>query len=430
MEQGRDVDRRQRVGALDHQHVALGHAGQRLLGAQRGQGAFEAAEIKGLFGHRAQPLLCGLTLHKQAIYRSSMAGETQRIARLTPLAEVLARIDALVTPVAPRRVKTETAIFRVLAEDVVAAAAVPSAARALRDGFAVASEAVLDASPYAPVPLASPQRVDVGNALPAGADAVAPLDSVTEREGRFEVIAPVAPGEGVLAAGADIAAGTVLRRAGEALRPADIAALTAAGIAEVSIRALRIHLAPARAGDAVLDAAVRCLANAVALGGGELSATPPAADAMLIVGGTGAGRGDSSVRALASAGRVEVHGVALLPGETAAFGVVGPRPVLLVPGRLDAALAVWLTLGRHLLARLSGAAESASAIPAVLSRKHASPLGLTEVVPVRVTGGKAEPIASGYWPLQALTQTDGWILVPAESEGYPAGALVMVRPWP
>jgi molybdopterin biosynthesis enzyme len=371
-----------------------------------------------------------------------MAGEfdQQRIARLTPLAEVLARIDALVKPVAPRRAAASTALGRVLAEDVVTASPVPAFARALRDGFAVAADAVSDASSYAPVPLVPPQRVDLGDALPAGADAVAPLDAVVGRDGRFEAIAPVAPGDGVLAAGTDMGAGTVPRRAGNRLRAADIAAFAAAEIGAVSIREPRVLLATARPGDAVAGgirglltaAAAASGASCRAIGVGDLAAVlgNAEADAVLVIGGTGAGRNDTSVRALAAAGRVEVHGVALSPGETAAFGVVGERPVLLFPGRLDAALAVWLTLGGHLLARLSGCAEGTPATSAVLTRKHASPLGLTELVPVRSRGGKAEPIASGYWPLQALAQSDGWILVPADSEGYPAGAEVMIQRWP
>jgi hypothetical protein len=55
---------------------------------------------------------------------------------------------------------------------------------------------------------------------------------------------------------------------------------------------------------------------------------------------------------------------------------------------------------------------------------------MTEIVPVRYHGKEIEPLASGYWPLQIMAETDGWILVPAESEGYPAGAAVVVRPWP
>src|SRR3954452_6854919 len=93
--------------------------------------------------------------------------DPQQLTRLTPLAEVTARIDALVRPIAPRRGAITAAVGRVLAEDVVAAVAVPASARALRDGFAVAAEALSDASSYAPVQLAPTWRVDAGDALPA-----------------------------------------------------------------------------------------------------------------------------------------------------------------------------------------------------------------------------------------------------------------------
>ena len=41
-------------------------------------------------------------------------------------------------------------------------------------------------------------------------------------------------------------------------------------------------------------------------------------DAVIAIGGTGVGRDDASVATLARLGRVEVHGIALSPGETAA----------------------------------------------------------------------------------------------------------------
>jgi molybdopterin molybdotransferase len=365
--------------------------------------------------------------------------ETQRIARLTPLADVLARIDALVKPVAPRRVATETAAGRVLAEDVVAAGGLPTAARALRDGFAVSAEAIADANSYAPVPLASPPaRLDVGDLLPPGADAVAPHDAVVERGGRWEVFAAVASGEGVLAVNADMDAGVRLRSAGQRLRHADIAVLAAAGIGHVTVRAPLIRIMKGRATvDAVLDAARTLVARAIAPEGDVLDESSdlavfgkPHLDAVIWIGGTGSGRRDVWVHAVASTGRLEVHGIGLTPGETSALGFFDEQPVLLIPGRMDAALAAWLVIGRRMLARLSGSTDEPPAIMAVLARKVASPLGLAEVVPVRCRDGKAEPIASGYWPLQAIAQADGWILVPADSEGYPAGAQVMVRAWP
>ena len=51
-------------------------------------------------------------------------------------------------------------------------------------------------------------------------------------------------------------------------------------------------------------------------------------------------------------------------------------------------------------------------------------------VRVRLTEHGAEAIDSGYWPLAPLANTDGWIVVTANSEGLPAGSEVVIRPWP
>jgi molybdopterin biosynthesis enzyme len=49
---------------------------------------------------------------------------------------------------------------------------------------------------------------------------------------------------------------------------------------------------------------------------------------------------------------------------------------------------------------------------------------------VRRSGDNVEPLATKYLSLSSLAGSDGWILVPADSEGYPAGSQVLVRPWP
>lgn len=366
----------------------------------------------------------------------------QRIARLTPLADVLARIKSLVARMKAHDVGVSHARGLVLAADIVAARGIPATALALRDGFAAPSEAIIDAGGYAPAVLAAPPvRIDVGDPLPPGTDAVLPLDAVNARDGRHEVLATAVPGDGVLAAHGDIAPGAILRRAGHRLRPLDIAVLAAAGIDQVSVRAPRISLARTWArGDAVLDAARALIAGMLAAEGATLidgdtldlaaALGDTRADAIVAIGGTGSGRHDRSIETLARVGRVEAHGIAISPGETAAFGMAGPRPVLLLPGRIDAALAAWLLLGRPMLAQLSGRVEAPAAVPAKLTRKVTSALGLTEIVPVRLRDGAAEPIASGYVPHAALAQSDGWILIAAESEGYPPGAEVMIQAWP
>jgi len=369
----------------------------------------------------------------------------QRIGKLTPLADALATIEALARPVAPVEVDIAAALGRVLAAGVDASATRPRVPLALRDGWAVKSAETADASSYAPALLSAlPQRVDAGAPLPPGADAVAPLDSIAVRASQAEALGVVAPGEGVLPAGADMQAGMPLRAAGERLRATDQALLSMMDISWVAIREPRIRLVRARADDPVIAAGYGWLAATLAAEGAAAVAAPgdemadhlqaafhhEGSDAILVLGGTGEGASDISVLALAKAGRVAFHGVGLIPGETAAFGIIGARTVLLLPGRFDAALAAWLTLGRHWLKTLSAGGEEDRAFMAQLARKVTSTIGMAEVVPVRCRGGAAEPLANGYLSHAALARADGWILVPPESEGYPAGAQVAVRPLP
>jgi molybdopterin biosynthesis enzyme len=155
------------------------------------------------------------------------------------------------------------------------------------------------------------------------------------------------------------------------------------------------------------------------------------ADAMLVIGGTGTGRNDVSAETLARIGRVAVHGIALAPGETADFGFAGQRPVLLIPGRLDAALSVWLTLGRALIDRLCGSdAPTDTPETLTLGRKVTSTVGMTELVPVRRDGAQTVPLASRYWPLSAIARADGHIVILPGSEGSSAGSAVQVWRWP
>src|SRR6185503_3807237 len=105
-------------------------------------------------------------------------------------------------------------------------------------------------------------RVDTGDALPAGADAVAALDAVQVRGAEISALAPVAPGEGVLGPNADASAGLQLRLAGARLRRIDVALLTALGVERVLVRQPRVRVVAAGAGDIVRGAAA-LIASAV-----------------------------------------------------------------------------------------------------------------------------------------------------------------------
>jgi len=357
----------------------------------------------------------------------------QRIAKLTPLDGVFHKIDALAVPVKPRDCALEDARGFVLAAGVQLAAARPASAIALRDGFAVRAEDIADSGPYAPVK-AKVQWVEAGGKMPDGMDAVIAPDAVNESD---EVTAPAGAGEGVWPAGADGEKGMTLAQAGEQLRATDIAALASFGVKTVSVRAPEILLV--RAGSAKEDPALSLLRRMIEASGGEAKVARSldeacggeSADAIVVIGGSGQGKSDASVTALARKGRVEIHGFGLQPGETAALGMTGKRPVLVVPGRLDAALAAFSVAGLRLVAKLAKRTRYIAQAPVTLSRKVSSQVGIAEFVPLARTGkDEAEPLASGTIPVSALARADGWLLVPAESEGYPAGTSVEMRLFP
>jgi molybdopterin biosynthesis enzyme len=353
----------------------------------------------------------------------------QRITKLTPVDAVLARVAALARPVAPYEIATEDAPGCVLAEDIASAAALPAAAIALRDGWAVRAEQVADAGPYAPMPLGqAPAWVDAGNSLPADSDAMLPPDAITGKEAHASATA----GDGVLAAGADMAAGQILRRAGERLRGTDIAVLLAAGIKSVQVReplVRIIHVRSEGTARAVARGVARHGANLMVLEGLE-KAFEADCDAIIAIGGTGEGRHDESVSLLAKHGQVDIHGFGLSPGETAALGSAAGKPVLLLPARLDGALAAFLVVGGPLLRTLTGTTTSEPGMPVTLMRKIVSTVGMAEVVPVRRANGGAEPLASGHWPLATIARADGWVFVPPQSEGFAAGAELEMRAFP
>jgi len=367
------------------------------------------------------------------------AETSQRIARLAPLKEVLAQVEALAWPVVPRDVALDVALGAVLATDVTALESRPAQPAAVMDGWAVRAELVQDAGALSPVLLSpAPVWVEVGDRLPPDADTLLPPDAVAVRGNNFEAIAAAAPGTGVLAAGGNAASGALLRRAGERLRASDIAALAALGVAIVHARRpnIRIAVRNPRLGHAIV---ATLLKHAVEAAGGtvEIASDLPleralldSADAVFVIGGTGQGKRDASVTALARVGRVAIHGFGIAPGETGALGEAGGRPVLLFPGRLDAALAVWLLVGSKLVARLAGSTEMPLTVQARLARKIASQVGIAEVVPVRRGADGLEPLASGLLGLATLSRADGWILVPPESEGFPAGAMVEMQALP
>src|SRR5205823_14203582 len=62
-----------------------------------------------------------------------------------------------------------------------------------------------------------------------------------------------------------------------------------------------------------------------------------------------------------------------------------------------------------------------------LVRKLVSMVGRVDYARVRIRDGQVEPLStSGASILSSVSRADGFVVIPADREGYPAGALVEV----
>src|SRR5262249_54708122 len=141
------------------------------------------------------------------------------------------------------------------------------------------------------------------------------------------------------------------------------------------------------------------------------------------------GQEDHAPRVLAEVGELCVHGVALRPASPAGVGFLGGRPVFLLPGNPVSCLCAYDLFARLAVRRLGGRAPEVPSRSGMLplARKLSSAVGRVDYVRVTVHDDKVEPLAtSGASLLSSTTRADGFVLVPRDSEGYPAGAEVQV----
>ena len=359
----------------------------------------------------------------------------------------------------PETVPVPEAVGRVLAAPVFAALSAPSYHAAAMDGIAVKAEATYGAGETRPVTLAVGREaffVNTGNALPAATDAVIMIENVQVKEDRSVVIeAPAFPWQHVRRIGEDIVATELLFPRHHKITPYCVGALLTGGVFSVPVlkkpRALIIptgtelvdwrtsSLADFKPGQ-VLETNSFVLVSLMEAGGGactrhdmvadDLSAIASAVtnaasggfDLAMIIGGSSAGSEDHARAVIEQLGEVLVHGVTIMPGKPAVVGAVRDVPVFGIPGYPVSAIIVFEQLVRPLLAAWLGQPEDVRETAQVEpTRKIASKLGLEEFVRAKLgeVNGRivATPLPRGAGSITSITEADGIIRIPADTEG-------------
>lgn len=353
------------------------------------------------------------------------------------------------------RLACKEASWRVVSQDIISQVDLPGFDRAAMDGYAVRSTDTKGARPSSPVFLENFLPIRTGMEVPEDYDAVVMLEDSRQRENLLEITAEVHAYRNVSCIGEDISQGDVVFREGHALRPPDIALLSALGIGSVQVYELPkvaiiptggelvpIGSGPLKTGEAYEINGLMTELYVKKWGASanrsdivpddprkirEAIASNQDADMIIMIGGTSVGEKDYAPRVLDEMGELFVHGIRLQPGKPTAFAQVGSTLVVCLPGYPVAALADLYLYIRPALKKMAHLDDFLPKIRARLARKIPSRPGYLSMVRVALKDGTAEPImVSGAGILSSVARADGFVIVPEELEGFAKGENVEV----
>jgi molybdopterin molybdotransferase len=366
-----------------------------------------------------------------------------------------------------RIVPDAAAAGRVLVTAVSAGLDLPPFASSAMDGFAVRAADAPGPLPIAfraaagqdppPLPEGAAAGITTGGVVPDGADSIVPVERASELDGRVSFEGDVRLGDHVRAPGSDVGRGEEVLPAGVAIVPIALAALSAAGIAEIAVHRrprvaivvtgdeLRTAPEPLRRGQIYESNGRFLAARAAAVGADVVSvervadnaeATREAfaralavADVVLASGGVSVGPHDHVKPALRALGVRELFWrISLQPGKPAFAGELDGRVVIALPGNPLSVLAGFELLVRPALRQLQGMRDP---VPHRLRLPLSEPVrrlaDRMRAVPSVLEASSVRPLAAGLsHQLGRAALADALALVPAGDAEASAGELVDV----
>jgi len=388
----------------------------------------------------------------------------KRYLSVISLAEARALVESSFSavPGIARIPVTIDAVGRITAEPIFARFSVPAIHLSAMDGIAVRSADTVGASEQNPVTLPDAARVNTGNIVPPGYDAVIMIEDVwvgSKPDGEtYTVRKPVSPWQHIRPVGEDIGESEMILPRGHRIRPHDLGALANYGVTEVAVINLRAGLIPTGselvpAGEmpppgkvvesntlmaaAVLEGAgaeahrygivpddYDLIRDAVRRGVAEN-------DILLVSAGSSAGTRDYTADVIRDLGEVLAHGVAIKPGKPVIIGRIDEKPVIGLPGYPLAAATVLREIVLPLLACYGLPLPQPERVPARLTRTLESDIGTDEFVLLSTgkIGGRwvAAPQSRGAGVQMSAVRANGYMQIPAQKEGAEAGETVAVR---
>jgi molybdenum cofactor synthesis domain-containing protein len=383
-------------------------------------------------------------------------------------------IDRAIAPIdRTEAVRIDLAGGRVVSRALSARADVPPFTRAAMDGYAVHAADTVGASthepraliwletvftgqvPARPVGRMQCTEIATGAPVPDGADSVVMVEETEkDADGTVRVFSPVYPGQHVTKQGADIRTGHLVLSPGDVLNPSRIGALAALGFLDVEVFG-RPRVAILSTGNEVVDPGQLLRPghiydiNKFTLGsvlrehGAEPVPHPTAPDnvpglqraieaclaedVVLFSGGSSVGERDLILDVVERMGEVLFHGIAVKPGKPTLFGTVAGKPVFGMPGYPTSCLSnayMLLVAPIRRMAHLPAWTPRIARLP--LGQRVVSTTGRHQFYTVRIVDGVAMPAFKASGDITSMSQADGYIEIPAQTDVAEKGEVVEV----
>jgi len=379
---------------------------------------------------------------------------------------------------------------RILAERIDATLDVPGFDRASMDGYAVNARDTFGADEADPVVLEQIDAVHAGTTpsvevvpgtcaeistgavMPPGADAVVIVERTDEQTAgettEIEIRTSVAPGDSVMAAGADIAAGARAIGPGTVLTPREIGLLAALGYKSIPVRA-KPRVGIVSTGDELVrpgqeldssrgqiyDVNSDTIAAGVREAGGNPVLYPHAGDdydemerllrtaadecdLVLSSGSTSASAVDVIYRVIEDRGELLLHGVSVKPGKPMLVGRMGQSDggesaYVGLPGYPVSALTIFTTFVAPAIRDAAGIPEPVTATTSgQMATVERYSEGRTRLMPVGLVENSDRdtlvyPVDKGSGATTSLVEADGIVTVDADTSYLDRGEQVTVE---
>jgi len=398
--------------------------------------------------------------------------------KLQRLDEALNKILSLIRVMPTETIDIDSALNRVLAEDIYAPISLPPFDRSSVDGYAVRSSDIAMADEHRPVKLkikgkigvgmrpyinvneGEAVEVDTGSAIPPGADSVIMEEFISKHNDELICYKNTSTGENIFHSGTDVMVGELVLTKGTRIGIKEITLLTSLGIDKVKVyRRPKVAIistgkeliAPGYdykefkvydSNGYMISAFLRELGCSIDILGivpddydmlkSLISEASASHDFIITSGGTSAGEEDIVYHVLSDIGKIIVHGLMTRPGKPTVVAIVEGKLVIGLPGHPVSAFMILNALVRPIILKALGCTVyKTSSIKAKLSRKVPLRKGYLNIIPVALISDNgsfiAYPTFKGSGLISSIIPSDGYIEISGNREYVSAGMEVEVK---